>query len=108
MRLWAAAEGVFTAAHHAELTYTALVQQLLQLLSALLGQVVKPAARRCMHAMPVAHASGAVHTHVSAFSNGAVHGCGGPRALGSLESPRVIAGIDSIDEVHVCHSKFTV
>ena len=43
MRVWTAAEGVCTAAHHAELTYIALVQQYPQSLPVLHVQVVKPA-----------------------------------------------------------------
>ena len=44
MRVWTAAEGVFTALHHTEQTYTALEQQQHpQLLHALHVQVVKPA-----------------------------------------------------------------
>ena len=44
MCLWMAAEGAFTATHHAELAYIALVWHCPQALPALLLQVVKPAA----------------------------------------------------------------
>ena len=43
MRVWTAAEGVCTAAHHAELTHIGLVQQCPQSLPAMPVQVVKPA-----------------------------------------------------------------